>query len=158
MGRAGRLDRRRSSSPIDGGATDHRRCIMDTTTKAPKTRAPTFNLEDVNKIVGEALDRPRAEMQASMQNEIAVVKAFKKAGFGNVTPHEDVRTFNRWLSAGYRPVEGSKSLKIKNLRLFHRSQVRQLTAEEKAGLQAENEAAAARHSGSVTPITGANPH
>jgi hypothetical protein len=150
---------------------------MDTTPKTPKARAPTFNLEDVNKIVGEALDRQRAEMQAamqamaatkkpatngksqaSMQNEIAVVKAFKKAGFGNVTPHEDVRTFNRWLSAGYRPVEGSKSLKIKNLRLFHRSQVRELTAEEKAGLQAENEAAVARHSGSVIPITGANPH
>src|SRR5450631_3365396 len=35
----------------------------------------------------------------SLKNEIAVVKAFKKAGFGDVRPHEDVRTFNRWVAA-----------------------------------------------------------
>ena len=89
---------------------------MTNTTKT-RARPATFNLEDVNKIVGEALDRQRAEMQAakpvtngksqaSMANEIAVVRAFKKAGFGNVTPHVDVKTFNRWMMDGLRPVEG----------------------------------------------------
>src|SRR5947207_13258625 len=152
--------------------------MTDTTTKIPKARPVSFLPEELQRVIAEAVAAATAQAkaefaealaakpsaasngksQASMQNEIAVVKAFKKAGFGNVTPHEDVRTFNRWLSAGYRPVEGSKSLKIKNLRLFHRSQVRELTIEEKAGLQAENESAVARHSSSVIPITGANPH
>lgn len=93
--------------------------------------------------------------ERSIKNEIAVVKAFKKAGFGNVTPHVDVMTFNRWVAAGFRPLEGSKSLKVKNLRLFHKTQVRTITTEEKAALKEQNEAAIARYEGksNVTEIT-----
>jgi hypothetical protein len=140
---------------------------MTDTTKT-RARPATFNLEDVNKIVGEALDRQRAEMQAakpvtngksqaSMANEIAVVRAFKKAGFGNVTPHVDVKTFNRWMMDGLRPVEGSKSVRVKNLRLFHRSQVRPLTAEEKAPTQEQQQAAVARHKGGKAVPIGTSP-
>jgi hypothetical protein len=140
---------------------------MTDTTKT-RARPATFNLEDVNKIVGEALDRQRAEMQAakpvtngksqaSMANEIAVVRAFKKAGFGNVTPHVDVKTFNRWMMDGLRPVEGSKSVRVKNLRLFHRSQVRPLTAEEKAPTQEQQQAAVARHKSGKAFPTGTSP-
>jgi hypothetical protein len=144
---------------------------MTDTTKT-RARPATFNLEDVNKIVGEALDRQRAEMQAAMQaakpvtngksqasmaNEIAVVRAFKKAGFGNVTPHVDVKTFNRWMMDGLRPVEGSKSVRVKNLRLFHRSQVRPLTAEEKAPTQEQQQAAVARHKGGKAVPIGTSP-
>jgi hypothetical protein len=81
----------------------------------------------------------------SLKNEIAVVKAFKKAGYGVVVPHVDVMTFNRWMARGKRPMEGSKSLSIKNLRLFHKSQVRDINLEEKAELQAQRDAAVARH-------------
>jgi hypothetical protein len=140
---------------------------MTNTTKT-RARPATFNLEDVNKIVGEALDRQRAEMQAakpvtngksqaSMANEIAVVRAFKKAGFGNVTPHVDVKTFNRWMMDGLRPVEGSTSVRVKNLRLFHRSQVRPLTAEEKAPTQEQQQAAVARHKGGKAVPIGTSP-
>src|SRR5436309_3533634 len=100
--------------------------MTDTTTKTPKARPVSFSPEELQRVIAEAVAAATAQAkaefaealaakpsaasngksQASMQNEIAVVKAFKKAGFGNVTPHEDVRTFNRWLSAGYRPVEG----------------------------------------------------
>ncbi len=83
--------------------------------------------------------------ERSLKNEIAVVKAFKKAGFGDVTPHKDVKTFNRWVAEGLRPIEGSKSLKIKNLRLFHRTQCRTITLEERAELKAQSDAAVARH-------------
>ncbi len=83
--------------------------------------------------------------ERSLQNEIAVVKAFKKAGFGDVRPHIDVKTFNRWVAEGLRPIEGSKSLKIKNLRLFHRTQCRTFTLEEKAELKAQSDAAVERH-------------
>jgi hypothetical protein len=146
------------------------------TTEAPKpaqaeTRQPTFDLQDpalqaiIAQAVAVAIAAKEAEMQEalaaktatgrserSMLNEIAVVKAFKKAGFGNVKPHEDVRTFNRWMAAGYRPVEGSKSLKIKNLRLFHKSQCRPITAEEKQAMQEQSDAALARLKGTVVQL------
>jgi hypothetical protein len=135
-----------------------------------ETRPVTFSLEDpaLQQIIAQAvvvaLAKQKAEAVAimsavsngrserSMQNEIAVVKAFKKAGFGNVTPHVDVMTFNRWLSKGFRPMEGSKSLKIKNLRLFHRTQVRHLTVEEKTAMQEQSDAAVARHTASVVQL------
>jgi len=86
-----------------------------------------------------------AKSERSIKNEIAVVRAFKKAGFGNVKPHVDVKTFNRWMAEGMRPVEGSKSLKVKNLRLFHVSQVRVLTVEERTEAQAKSDAAVAEY-------------
>src|ERR1700732_4565115 len=135
----------------------------------------SFSAEELQRViaqataaaVAEATASLRAEMQAalaaktpavsgkgdrSIENEIAVVKAFKKAGFENVKPHEDVRTFNRWLAAGYRPMEGSKSLKVKNLRLFHKSQCRPITAEEKQAMQEQADAALARLKGTVVQL------
>ena len=80
-----------------------------TTTKAPKSRPVSFSPEELQRVIAEAVAAATAQAkaefaealaakpsatngksQASMQNEVAVVKAFKKAGFGNVTPHEDV--------------------------------------------------------------------
>ena len=97
--------------------------------------------------------------ERSIKNEIAVVRAFKKAGFGDVKPHVDVKTFNKWmLDDGLRPAEGSKSIRVAHLRLFHRSQCRPVTAEEKAATQQQSDAAVARHIGKVIPINAeANP-
>lgn len=81
----------------------------------------------------------------SLRNEIDVVKAFKKAGYGNVTPHVDVRTFNRWVADNRRPIEGSKSLTVGNLRLFHVSQTREITSAEKAANVEQQKAAIDRH-------------
>jgi hypothetical protein len=138
----------------------------------PGTNPPvTFDLKDttlqaiIAQAVSIALDKQKSELmeaaksaaasgksERSMANEVAVVRAFRKAGFGNVTPHVDVMTFNRWASKGFRPKEGTKSLKIKNLRLFHKSQVRPLTSEEKQAAKEQSEAAVARHTASVTRI------
>ena len=145
---------------------------MDTTTKAPtKSRPVSFSPEELQRVIAEAVAAATAKSefaealaaepsaangksQASMQKEIAVVKAFKRAGFGNVMPHVDVMTFNRWVSKGYRPVEGSKSLKVKNLRLFHRTQVRQLTAEERAAMTEQSAAVVKRDDeAKVIPMT-----
>lgn len=93
-----------------------------------------------------------AKSERSLKNEIAVVKAFKKAGFGNVKPHVDVMTFKRWVAAGFRPIEGSKSLKIKNLRLFHKTQCRPITLEEKAALAEQNANAVANFTGNVQKL------
>ena len=96
--------------------------------------------------------------ERSIKNGIAVVKAFAKAGFKDAKPHVNIFTFRKWMERGYRPVEGSKSLKISNLRLFHVSQVRKITSEEKAAMQAQSDAAVARNMGKVIPIgTEASP-
>jgi hypothetical protein len=72
----------------------------------------------------------------SAENEAKTIKAFAKAGFGKVAPRVDVKTFNLWKADGLRPKEGTRSIKINNLRLFHRSQLRPMTAAE---LKAEKE-------------------
>jgi uncharacterized protein (DUF4415 family) len=146
------------------------------TPETPKARDVTFSPEALQQVIAEATQRAvdeataslKAEMQAalaakpsalngkseqSIKNEIAVVKKFKAAGFGNVTPRVDVMTFNRWMAQGFRPVEGSKSLKIRNLRLFHKSQVRKLTAEELKAMQEQSAAAVRRHNAKVIPMT-----
>jgi hypothetical protein len=95
--------------------------------------------------------------ERSIQNEIKCVKAFKRAGFKDAVPHVNVKSFRRWAADGFRPLEGSKSVKVGNLRLFHVSQVRALTVEEKAAMQEQSDAAVARYEAAqtvsnVTPI------
>ena len=83
--------------------------------------------------------------EQSIKNEMLVIQAFKRAGYGNVVPHKDVMTFNRWVSQGFRPIVGTKSLKINNLRLFHKTQVRALTPEERGEMKAQSADAVARN-------------
>jgi len=97
----------------------------------------------------------------AIANEILTVKLFKKQGFSNVVPHVNVKTFNRWMAEGRRPIEGSKSIKVNNLRLFHVTQTREVTAAEKKANAAQQAAAVARHdkaakTAKVVPIN-ANP-
>ena len=95
----------------------------------------------------------------SMKNYLQVVKTFKAKGFGDVTPHVDVLTFNRWLALGRRPVEGCKSTKIANLRLFHVSQTRAVTLEEMQAMTAQAEAAVKRQEeASAAKIVNINEH
>jgi hypothetical protein len=105
--------------------------------------------------------------EASIKNEIQTVRAFKRIGISDAKPHVNIFTFNKWASQGFRPVEGSKSVKVANLRLFHVSQVRKLTAEERKTLQQQSADAVARHEqaskpasttkGKVVPISEAHP-
>lgn len=69
-----------------------------------------------------------ADKQAAANK--ACITAFKRAGFGTVVPRVDVLTFKAWVAKGFRPIEGSKAVKVKQFRLFHKSQVRPLTADE----------------------------
>jgi hypothetical protein len=83
--------------------------------------------------------------ERSLRNEIDTVRAFRKAGFGTVTPHVDVKTFNKFMADGLRPIPGSKSLRVGALRLFHRSQCQAVTSDEKAKNAKQQAAALARH-------------
>lgn len=134
-----------------------------------KSNEVTFNLADLQALIAEGVAKAMAgkaspsvpanvlvdgKTERQLKNEIAAVRAFKKAGFGTVKAREDVKTFRRWMADGFRPIEGTKGIKVKGFNLFHKSQVRQITAEEKAALQEQNEAAIARHeqASNVTPI------
>jgi hypothetical protein len=123
--------------------------------KTPDTSAPiasppvTFDAAVVNQMIAEAVAvalkaqaaelaaKPAGKSDQSSKNEIAAMKAFKKRGFGIIKPHIDTKTFNLWVKEGLRPKEGEKSVPVANLRLFHRSQCRELTKEEKAELAAK---------------------
>lgn len=82
--------------------------------------------------------------ERSLKNETLTISAFKRKLGVKVTPHVDVFSFTKWTERGFRPIEGTKAVKVKNLRLFHKSQVRPMTAEEKAKLAADQKAFASR--------------
>ena len=87
-------------------------------------------------------DAQKTERNTAIENKVKA--AFKKLGYGEVTPRVDVMTFNRWLEAGYKVKTGEKSIKVKQFRLFHKKQVVALTAQEKADIAANaNKASAA---------------
>jgi hypothetical protein len=63
------------------------------------------------------------------QIEALTIRAFKKAGFGSdVVPRVDVMTYNKWLEAGFKVKTGEKAVKVKQFRLFHKSQVEPVEA------------------------------
>ena len=67
----------------------------------------------------------------AIANELLAIKLFKKQGFSNVIPHVNIKTYNRWMAENRRPIEGSKSIRVNNLRLFHITQTREVTSAEK---------------------------
>jgi hypothetical protein len=97
------------------------------------------------------------QSEVSHKNELAAIKAFKKAGFGIIKPNIDTFTFGRWVAKGYRPVEGSKSVKVNGLRLFCQKQVRELTAEEKAAVKAKADEAVDANKAKIVSLTEAHP-
>jgi len=90
----------------------------------------------MSKVREEALAERDAATKANSAAamEAAVVKAFKRSGFQDVQPRVNCLTFNKWIEKGMRPKEGEKAVKVKNLRLFHQSQCRPLTKEDRAAL------------------------
>lgn len=128
------------------------------------TNTVSFSPEALQAVIAEAVKLALAGKQAdakaansngkterSVQNEIKTVRAFKKAGFADAIPHKNVKTFNRWMAEGRRPIEGTKCIKVSNLRLFHVSQTRAISVEEREALQAQSDAAVARHEQALAP-------
>jgi hypothetical protein len=68
------------------------------------------------------------------------IRAFKKAGFGEVKPREQTKTYNLWIASNRRVRPGEASVKVRNLRLFHISQTDPITEAEKAEFLAQKEA------------------
>ncbi|HWZ38262.1 MAG TPA: hypothetical protein VNY08_08185 [Bradyrhizobium sp.] len=97
--------------------------------------AVTFAPEALQQVIAQAVREALASKEKSDRSidpEALTIRAFKRAGFGEVKPRQDVKTYNLWLADGLRVKEGERSVKVRNLRLFHKSQVRPMTVEEKA--------------------------
>jgi hypothetical protein len=88
--------------------------------------------------------------EQQLRTEVAVCRAFKKAGYGEVKPRDDVRTYGKWDEAGFKVKTGERATKEKQFRLFHRSQVEATEMPSKAEIQAEADAAVASHT-AATP-------
>jgi hypothetical protein len=79
-----------------------------------------------------------------------VCRAFKKAGYGEVKPRDDVRTYGKWAEAGFKVKTGERATKVKQFRLFHRSQCEWIGLPSKAEQQAEADAPVAAHAAAAT--------
>jgi hypothetical protein len=80
-----------------------------------------------------------------VKNELATVKAFKRLGITDIKPRINVLTFRKWTEKGMRPLEKSKAVRVANLRLWHVSQCRPMTADELKANKDQPVAAVARH-------------
>jgi hypothetical protein len=131
----------------------------------------TFTVEQMNKAVAaavaDAVAKQKTKVDAAVaamsvksdraiKNELQTIRAFKKIGV-NATPHVDTFTFNIWASKGFRPKEGTKAVRVNNLRLFHKSQCRPITAEEVKEMKEQQIAAIKRYEGKVIPMTPQQP-
>ena len=65
-----------------------------------------------------------AQLTSTLRSRFLAVRQFKKAGFtGDLRPRENIQTYNRWLSQGFKVKTGERSIRVKQFRLFHKSQV-----------------------------------
>lgn len=103
----------------------------------------------LGKAVPNTLVDGKTERQ--LKTDVAVCKAFKKAGFGQVIPRVDCMTYNRWMAQGFKVKPGEKSVKVAQFRLFHKSQVEFVGQPDKADLQAEANAANAVKTATKVP-------
>jgi hypothetical protein len=110
----------------------------------------TFTSEELRKVLAEAADAALRQAGYTKQGtpkpkdkpdmDALVKKQFAKAGFKDVTPRVDVLTYDKWLEKGFRVKKGEKSVRCKQFRLFHSSQVQKdepAVAEPKAPVTAQ---------------------
>jgi hypothetical protein len=150
--------------------------------KAPEapiaSPVPTLTQDALNALIGTAVSQALAVQYATFQKELAEAKAaakpngkgsqseqnilkarkvFARLGYKDIQPGTNILTFNKWTEQGLRPKEGEKSVRVNNLRLFHRDQCRPLTKDEaaafKAKLAAKTTGATADQLPAVSPIS-----
>jgi hypothetical protein len=91
--------------------------------------------------------------EASLKMDILVVKAFKRAGFGEVQPRVDTKTYQKWLSEGYRVKPGEKAVRVKQFRLFAKSQCEYVGLQPKETPPSEAEVTAVKEAKAATAPT-----
>lgn len=71
---------------------------------------------------GQAMKQalPAADRKAAFRDK--VLSTFKKAGFADVSPMENVLTYKRWTAKGMKAKPGQKAIKVDGVPLFHITQ------------------------------------
>ena len=97
--------------------------------------------------------KPEGKSDRSVKNEKLAVTAFRKAGFkGDITPHVNVLTWDRWLAKGRKVKAGEKAVKVKNLRLFHIDQTEEISNEVRDDLLAKRQEKFAKKANEVAQV------
>jgi hypothetical protein len=129
-------------------------------TQSTTSPVVTFTPEALRAVIAQAIAEheaakgAQAKVDSSAEMETATVKAFKRAGYGEVKPRIETKTYNLWLQDGLRVKPGEKATKVRNLRLFHRSQVEPMTtAEKKTALAELEEKRAKRTADKLPPVS-----
>jgi hypothetical protein len=91
--------------------------------------------------------------EQQLRIDIMVVKAFKRAGFGEVTPRQDVMTYNKWLASGHKVKPGERATRVKQFRLFHKTQVEFVGIPPKEAAPSEAEVSAVKEAKAATAPT-----
>lgn len=103
--------------------------------KPQSSYKPANKYQNVKAKTDKVLSDGKTERQIS--NDVAVAKAFKKAGF-IVVPRVDALTYKGWILKGMRVVPGQKGLFVKGVgTLFHSGQVATDVQPSKAQMTAE---------------------
>ncbi len=127
------------------------------TTQAPVAH-PTFTPEALQRVIAEAIaaheasKAQKAKADTSTEMERLAVKAFRRAGFGEVKPRVDTLTYGKWVEQGFKAKAGEHAIKVRNLRLFHRSQVEPISKQEQAEYLAKREAKTADKLPKPSPV------
>jgi hypothetical protein len=125
-----------------------------------KTRPATFDLNDpvLQALIAQAVEARLAASKPEPKSDAGkidydqlCIKAFKKAGYSDVQPRINVKTYNLWLADGFKVKPGETAVRVKQLRLFHISQVVKLNPVEAKKAKAELAAKAAARTADKLP-------
>ncbi len=105
--------------------------------KASKSHKPLSSYKAANKFEPKGKISSDGKTERQLKNDVAVAKAFKKAGF-TVVPRVDALTYKGWLSKGMRVIPGQHGTWVKGVgTLFHSGQVLPDVQPSKAAMTAE---------------------
>jgi hypothetical protein len=129
-------------------------------TQVPAANPPvTLTHEALQQVIAQAVaeheaNKPqKAKSDTSTDMEKAAIRAFTKKGFKDVQPRVNTLTYAKWIEAGRRVKEGEKSIKVKNLRLFHISQTEPISKAEQTEYLAKRAAKTADKLPKVSPVS-----
>jgi hypothetical protein len=120
----------------------------------------TMTAEALKQVIAQAIaehDAAKAE-QAKSDNSADMdrlcIKGFVRAGYKaeTIQPRQNVLTYAKWVEKGFKVKEGEHATKVKNLRLFHVSQVEPITKKEQAEYLAKRAAKSADKLPLVSPV------
>ena len=117
-----------------------------------------FSPEELQKAIAEAIAAREAQKEQEAKEDVTdqmnnlTVKAFRKAGYNDIQPRVNIKTYSLWMKEGRKVKAGEKSIAVKSLRLFHIDQTEPVSKPEQAEYLARLEA---KYSAAKLPVVSA---